>query len=540
MAKICLSLTAKTIEKNLQVLEKHRQSIDLAELRVDCLNHEEYTHIRGFPQLAGIPVILTVRRKIDGGCFEGGESYRLVILSKGLAFAEPDERRNFAYVDIEEDLDVPGLEEAARAFGTRIIRSFHSFRGDLTNLKERINLLYRVGDEIAKAAIMPKSLADVKTIVRAAKELSSENNDCKKDKIVIAMGDLGHCTRILAEKLGSYLTYAYSADAAAPAENKAGAAGAAVSREGAGPPAPGMCEVTELINTFNFKTINKETAVYGLSGFPLKSSGSPAFHNPVFRAKNKNAIYIRFPSPTIESFLSLADELEMQGASVTVPHKEAVIKYLRKMSSDVNSIGACNTIVRLPAGGANGNGAGANGNGGGVSGNGGGWSGFNTDIYGFSDSLTAFMEKNGVKKNNINKKKFTIIGAGGAARAVAAAISALKAKALILNRNMVKAQALAKLYGFEYGALDEAGISFMRKFNDVIVQTTTVGNENDVTNDPVSLYRFKGSELVIDIIYKPAKTKFLQRALAAGCPAMNGEDMLQRQAQLQSKIFLGE
>jgi len=495
MSKVCLCLTAKTIAKDLELLEEHRQSIDIAELRADCLSEDECSHIRKFPRLAGLPVILTVRRKIDGGLFRSGESYRAVLLSKALAFAEPDKRNNFAYVDIEEDLDVPGIEEAARAYGTRIIRSFHSFSGGFPGLKEKINLLYRVGDEIAKAAVMPRDLTDVKMFIRSAKELDG------RDKIVLVMGELGYCTRILAAKTGSYLTYAYSAGAHTE------------------PPAPGMCEIDELVNTYGFRNINRDTVVYGITGYPIKTTGSPAFHNKAFREKRMNAVYVRFPAPTIESFLSLADELELRGASVTVPHKEAVLKYLRKMSREVDAIGACNTIVRIPKE------------------EGGGWAGFNTDVYGFSDSLAALLEKGNIKKKDIKKKKFTIIGAGGAARAVAAAVSAFRAKALILNRSLGKAQAIAEMYKFRYGAPDDCGISLMRKYNDVIVQTTSLGSESDVSKDPASLYHFDGSEIVIDIIYRPPRTKFLQRALTAGCLAINGEDMLRRQAEYQFREF---
>src|SRR5215467_2199535 len=119
MAKLCLCLTAKTIDRNLEIIDKYRKYINLAELRVDCLNDDERLYIRRFPELAGLPVILTIRRNIDGGHFASGECARVKLLARGLAFANADRRFNFAYVDIEEDLNVPSLEEAARTFGTR-------------------------------------------------------------------------------------------------------------------------------------------------------------------------------------------------------------------------------------------------------------------------------------------------------------------------------------------------------------------------------------------------------------------------------------
>ncbi|MDR2865300.1 MAG: type I 3-dehydroquinate dehydratase [Spirochaetaceae bacterium] len=508
MAKICLCLTGKTLARNLEMIDRYRAYIDLAELRVDCLSDDEHDSVRRFPALAGLPVILTVRRKNDGGHSKYGESSRIVILSKALAFAHPDSRHNFAYVDLEEDLDVPSLEEVARAFGTRIIRSFHNFEGTPSNLSARIKSLYHVGDEIAKISLMPKSLDDVRTLFEISKELRD------KEKILIAMGDLGQCTRILAEKLGSYLTYT-----CAKYESEMQSA------------APGQIDPVELCDLFHFREINDKTTVYGISGYPLRSTGSPLFYNNIFNKEKMNNVYVRFPSAKIESFLQFADTISLAGASITVPHKEAVLKYLSEISDEVKSVGACNTIVRTERG----------------------WAGYNTDTSGFQGSLLNLInssaEKTSVPKrlflkifprnNNLKGKRCTVIGAGGASRAVCAVLSRLQGKALILNRDIVRAKELAALYKFEYGPLDEESAKRMKKFRDIIIQTTSVGMEPNIDKDPVPSYEFDGSEIVIDIIYKPAQTKFLQRAIRAGCKAINGEDMLYRQGLDQYACFFG-
>ncbi|GMO46340.1 MAG: type I 3-dehydroquinate dehydratase [Termitinemataceae bacterium] len=490
MPKICLCLTGKTIERNLAVLEKHRKYIDIAELRADYLCADEHFYIRKFPELAGIPVILTVRKKEDGGQFDGGESSRIMLLSKGLAFAQPDKRCNFAYVDLEEDLDIPSLEEVARAFGTRIIRSFHNLTGTDEKLLQRIKSLSQVGDEIIKAAVMPKNLDDVQKIFAAAKELKGV------DKILLGMGDCGSCTRILADKLGSYLTYAAVKDE--PDFSLA---------------ASGQLDPKELQEFYRFKHINNETAVYGITGFPLLTTSSPAFFNSVFARTERNAVYIRFPSDNIKSFVHLADEINLAGASVTIPHKESLLHYLTTMSDKVLSVGACNTIVRTPKG----------------------FSGYNTDTDGFSQSLLNF-----IGRKDFKGMKVTVIGAGGAARAVAAELFRLKAKTLILNRDPLRAGELADKYNFEFDALDEEGIKRIKKFNNIIIQTTSVGMEPAIEGDPILPYRFTGKEIVMDIIYKPAKTHLLNRASSAGCKILNGFDMLNRQAKCQYKLFFGE
>jgi 3-dehydroquinate dehydratase/shikimate dehydrogenase len=489
MTKICLCLTGKTIARDLEILEKYRDHIDIAELRVDCLAPEEFASIRRFPGLAGLPVILTVRRKTDGGFFNRGEAARILLVAKGLAFAQDDRRQNFAYVDLEEDLDIPSLEEVARAYGTRIIRSFHNFAGTDIHLKKRIEALFRIGDEIAKAAVMAQSAADVCQLVNTAKELHG------REYIMLAMGDMGQCTRILTAKFGGILSYV-----SAPESDDTFLA------------APGHIDPVTLSEFYRFRAINADTAVYGITGFPLTTTLSPAFHNEVFTRENLNAVYVRFPAESIGSFMSLADTFGLSGASITVPHKESVIPYLSAMSEEVRRIGACNTIVRTQNG----------------------WRGYNTDAEGFSGSLL-----NALKRAHCKRMKACVIGAGGAARAVAAELSRLGASALILNRNAARAKELAALYHFEFAALEEGVERRVKKFSDIIVQTTSVGMAGDTAKDPLPWYHFSGHEVVIDLIYKPEFTRFLSRSRAAGCTALNGLDMLKRQAKRQFERFFG-
>jgi len=489
VAKICLCLTAKTIDRNLEILHKYRKFADLAELRVDCLDPNERLYIRRFPELAGMPVILTVRRDIDGGHFTGGEGARVKLLAQGLSYANADYRLNFAYVDIEEDLDVPNLEEAARTFGTRIIRSFHDLNGVTDNLGAKVKSMQRAGDEIVKAAVTVKSTADVLSVFRASKTCTG------MDKILICMGHYGIYSRILAEKFGSFLSYS-----SALSENEISGA-------------PGQIDVKELVEIYHFRKITKKTKVFGVVGNPLKSSVSPWFFNTVFGLENTDAVYVPFPSDSISYLLELAKGLDVQGLSITVPYKEAVLPYLVKCSDAVHSTGACNTAYRYASGG---------------------WYGENTDITGFSDSLLAFLDR-----KNLKRQKITIIGAGGVARAVAAEVYRYGGKALILNRTIHKARNIASQYGFRWGGLDNQGIEMMVKYSDIIIQTSSVGMEGYDVSDPLELYAFTGKEKVMDLIYTPPQTPFLKRAAAAGCKTINGYDMVIRQACMQYSNFFG-
>lgn len=482
-------MTGKTIERDLEILRKYRKYTDIAELRVDCLLHEERFSIRRFPELADIPVILTIRRRADGGNFEMGESSRIALLSRALAFAEVDVRHNFAYVDLEEDLELSGLEEAARAFGTKIIRSFHGFDGPCARLLDRVRAMYRVGDEIVKAAVKADDLDDVTQLFKVSREMEG------MEKILLCIGDNAICTRILAKKLGSHLCYT------------------SVKGEADFPPAaPGHLDPVELAELYRFHSITKNVNIYGILGFPLTATSSPLFFNGVFGRENKDAVYIPFPSRTTHQFFNLADEIGLLGASVTVPHKESVLAHLSSMPDQVKSVGACNTIVRTENG----------------------WGGYNTDAGGFSGSLLEFT---GCK--DFKGKRVTIVGAGGAARAVASEIHRLKGKALILNRDKLRAEQLADIYNFEYDDLGTDGVKQIRKFSDIIVQTTSLGMDPDFGGDPLRGYQFTGKEVVMDIIYKPECTAMLERASAAGCRVLNGADMLLRQAKLQYQHFFG-
>ena len=493
MAKICLCLTGKTIERNLEILNKYRKFADPAELRVDCLDPDERLYIRRFPELTDLPVILTIRRDIDGGYFSGGEGARVKLLANGLAYASADSRFNFAYVDIEEDFDVPNLEEAARTFGTRIIRSCHNLNGLVDDIPAKIKSMRRAGDEIIKLACAVNSTGDVLQMLKASKALAGQ------DKILICMGHYGVFSRILAEKFGSFLSYA-----GALAENELrGASGL-----------PDICELDEL---YRFRKITSKTKIYGVAGYPLKSSVSPWFFNTVFDLQNTDAVYAPFPVNSINDFLEIAGELDVQGVSITVPYKEAVLPFLAKKSAAVQSIGACNTLYR----------------------SGDEWFGENTDCTGFSGSLLDF-----INKKNLKFKKITIIGAGGVARSVAAEIYRLGGKALILNRTVHKARSLASLYNFRWGGLDSQGIENMAKFSNIIIQASSVGMEGCETEagsrlDPLELYTFSGKEMVMDLVYTPSETPFLKRAAEAGCKTINGYDMVIRQACLQYAVYVG-
>lgn len=386
----------------------------------------------------------------------------------------------FSYVDIEDDVKKNDVETAAREKGVRIIRSYHDFEKVPEDIFSHIMALSRRGD-IAKIAVTPHSTADVMTLFRINDELRDI------EKIVIGMGDWGVCTRILYRKMGSMLTF-----------------GSSVSKEGI---APGMISVRDLKELYRADRVNDRTGIYGVVGNPVMHSLSPRIQNPGFIAINYNAVYCPFLSDSIKSFMMLAEMIRMRGFSVTVPFKVDVLKYLGNITREVKQIGSCNTVIRVPNM----------------------WKGTNTDYYGFLSPIEADIESGRIRSA-------LVIGAGGAADAVVWALTNRGVKVTVLNRTLQHAKRLAAKNNAQFDSLENC-----RKYEgtvDLVVQTTTVGM-NSAKDNPVPDFRFSGSEIAYDIVYKPRKTAFLKAAEAAGCTLHYGLEMLLSQGRLQFESFTG-
>lgn len=321
---ICLTLSDKTLAECVEHVKRNRRWIDIAELRIDFLTPQECARAREFPAMVDLPVILTNRRKQDGGQCTLSERARKNQLLSALDGA-------FAYVDLEEDLKKCELDDKARDKGVKIIRSFHDFEGVPDDFYNRVVQLSRRGD-VAKAAVTPHGIADIIKLMNANTELSGT------EKIIIGMGEYGTVTRILYKKMGSLLTFGSEEEVA-----------------------PGQISVQSLKELYHADEVNERTAIYGVIGNPIRQSLSPQIHNPGFRAIKYNAIYVPFLVDNVRAFFALAENLKIRGFSVTIPHKVEVLSYLGNITREVKQIGSCNTVIRMP----------------------GLWKGINTDYYGF-------------------------------------------------------------------------------------------------------------------------------------------------------------
>jgi 3-dehydroquinate dehydratase/shikimate dehydrogenase len=361
--------------------------------------------------------------------------------------------------------------------------------GPISDIAARVRRLRKTKDEIAKIAFMPRNLSDVTNLFREAQTLENE------DYILIAMGPYGLPSRVLAPVVGSCVTFVSSEESIRQTGN-----------------ALGHLDPVTINETYRIRCVSDTTRIFGVTGNPLAATSSPAIHNSGYARQGIDAVYVPIKAETVEEAIEFADTIGITGLSVTFPFKETVLPNLQAISEQTGEIGACNTILKTDEG----------------------WEGFNTDAPGFSRALLEFLGRRDLKRMRV-----AIIGAGGAAKAIAHAVRALGGKACVFNRTTDKARELAQQYNFKWASLDAGNRILLESYSDVIIQTTNVGMSPDSEADPIEFYSFTGHEAVYDVIYHPERTKMLKRAQKAGCRVCNGYTMLQYQAYIQYKLFTG-
>ena len=200
-ARICLTLTGRTLAEDVAQYNSQRYFTDLVELRVDLLEPAERAKAADFPALVPVPVILTFRRKVDGGVFEGPESERVAFFNQTIRQSNNQPIR-FAYVDFEEDFRHDDLSVLARAAGVKVVRSMHDFTGPVPDIVAKCRELRGDSEDVPKIAFMPKTAADVERLFAETADFTDVPH------VLCAMGPLGLVSRVLAVRTHSLWTYA--------------------------------------------------------------------------------------------------------------------------------------------------------------------------------------------------------------------------------------------------------------------------------------------------------------------------------------------
>lgn len=246
----------------------------------------------------------------------------------------------------------------------------------------------------------------------------------------------------------------------------------------------------------------------GLLGRNIQYSISPDIHNKYYREKNIKLSYKLFDidEESIGPFLMSLNKENIIGFNVTIPYKQAILKYLNRIEYPASIIGAVNTVA--------------------VEGD--ELVGYNTDYYGFTKSLDDYDV-------NVNGKKALVIGNGGAAGGIVTALEDLNCKDIVVAaRDTYKA---GKIFDNKFVIKDLHDQIDCSKF-DIIINCTPLGGANHIEAQPLNFYNVKSNCIAYDLIYNPKKTLFLNKAEQLGAVIINGESMLYHQAYSAADIWI--
>jgi 3-dehydroquinate dehydratase/shikimate dehydrogenase len=452
---------------------------DLVELRIDCLRRDP--DLKRLLKDRVTPVVFTIRRGVDGGLWRGNEDRRQQFLREAIALGVD-------YVDLELD-----IASKIRRYGkTKRIISYHNTKTTPVDLAETVAKCAESDPDIVKVATSATTLAEAARVLKIGA-------GGKFPTIAIAMGEVGVFTRALGAKFGAPFTFA-----------------------GFNPErvfAAGMLPFPVLKRDYGYNSIDSATEVYGVIGDPIEQSLSPAVHNAAFRHLGLNKVLVPFlvRAGEVSSFLDELAWLKLKGFSVTIPHKEAIVPLLQVKEGSVDRTGTCNTVVIEEDGKR---------------------VGYNTDYRAAIDSLEVALggQENSEGSSVLLDKQVLILGAGGAARAIAFGLSRRGANITITNRSDDRATRLAE----ETGGRTINWSMRANQITDVIINATPVGMHPHVDDTPLPPAAFgRQGTIVFDTIYHPENTMMLKLARERGCQTITGVDMFLRQAALQFKLYTG-
>ncbi|MBX2989941.1 MAG: shikimate dehydrogenase [Bacteroidetes bacterium] len=470
---IIVSITGPGMKDALAQIAASSPYADMFELRLDMIQEPPLGMLMGATDK---PVIIACRPEWEGGKFRGTESERMELLDAAAELGA-------AYVDIELHAGAAAIRKLL-GDGRRLILSNHSsgkFKFDIASLYKRMR---SARAQVLKFAYTAEDSADMRYAIEF---LQLAERDRQK-AVAIAMGEFGEPTRILYKKFGAWATYA--------------SAGVGLKA------ASGQIPAAELKNLYRSERISGKTKVFGVVGNPLKQSKGVYLHNPLFQAEKKDAVYCRFPVKNLKSFINhIAPKLN--GFSVTIPHKQAIMKYLDRTDPTATAIGAVNTVIRTS----------------------GKLYGTNTDAPGALDAIEKVVKVKG--------KAMLIAGAGGAARAIAFEAKQRGATVFFTNRTETTGRRLASEFNVNFISKTEllrAGRKGLEY--DIIVNATPVGMTPYVNVSPLPKTILRKT-IVFDAVYNPPMTKLLRDAKSAGAKIIQGTEMYFNQAALQFKLYAG-
>ena len=476
--RICIALGFDEVES----LRKHaRDEVDAGggflEFRLDYLQEPEKgpEAIRAFlEEYPDCWILATCRRRQNRGRFSGSIEEQIRLLE---AAAEAGARAVDVEIETAESAKAKVEKLGAR---TSLIVSYHNFSG--TPVMETVlRRMVRIPATAYKIVVTARKPSDNFRLLTLARSHS------RTPLIVLAMGEIGFPARVISPIYGGLYTYA------APAAAEGTAAGQVSARQ--------------LRHLYRVEKLSRSTKVYGVIAAPVGHSISPAVHNRGFQFRRIDAVYIPFlvPRQRLKDFFTLAEKLPVTGFSVTIPHKQKVVRYLDVVDPLARRIGAVNTVWRKA----------------------GKWRGTNTDVDGVTVPLSKHLR--------LAKSSVLVVGSGGAARGAAFALADQGAKVAITGRDPDRAQilALARACGAEPIAREQVE---SRHF-DALVHATPLGMFPHV--EECFFEESIPADLVLDMVYNPLETALTRRARDQNKTVIPGIRMFLEQAARQFEIWTG-
>src|SRR5579863_1167784 len=459
LPRICIALGFPEVESLLaHARDEYNAGERFFEFRLDYLPAPEQgiAAMRKFlARNSDCTVLATCRRHQNNGHFNGSIEQQLKILDAAI-----EGGAQAVDIEIESAENCVDRLEALRS-RARVVVSYHNYGGTppLDTVMRRMLRIPADGYKIVTTAKKPSDNGRV---------LSLAKTYAKTPTIVLAMGETGFPTRVLSPAAGGLFTYA--------APNSA---------EGT---ASGQVSAHQLRHLYRVEKFSRDARIYGVVADPVRHSISPAVHNRAFQARRVDAVYLPFLVKPVQlkDFLILADKLPLAGFSVTLPHKQRILRYLDLIDPLARRIGAVNTVWRKA----------------------GKWRGANTDVQGVTVPLTRHVR--------LGKSSVLLVGNGGAARGAAYAMAESGAKLAITGRNPDRVRALAKACDAEALSREQTE---SRMF-DVLIHATPLGMSP--RSDQCFFDGRLPAKLVFDMVYNPMDTVLIHRARSQGAEVICG------------------
>jgi 3-dehydroquinate dehydratase / shikimate dehydrogenase len=512
--KICVSVCAKNADELIEKIKRAEEFADVIEIRFDCLDESEFdSALRKVDELkCEKPFIATFRPKqewamlgfqIGRNATDEQKKQRLeAVKFRIYGWEKISTLSNVEFVDFDGDLQMgfssyyleksPEIESTyvfskevdSKLLEKQVIFSEHDYEkipkyfdeiyeGMLTEENDGIQA------DIIKLAVQANDITDTIPIWKLLKRATSENQEI----IPIAMGEAGKWTRILGLAHGAFLTFA--------------------SLDSETATAPGQVSGQDLHEVYRVKELNETTDVYGILGSNTSVSMSPYIHNFAFKHHNPTAVFVPLQVRDLDAFIARMVkpetreiDLNFKGFSVTIPHKQSIIKHLDFIDETAEKIGAVNTVKIID----------------------GKLHGFNTDADGFIEPLKQVY-------NDLKDAKVLILGAGGASKACVYALEKEGAEVTVFSRS--------DILNFKFQIPNFAEF-------DIIVNATPLGMRGTAEGEtPIVAEQMKGVKLVYDLVYIPQETEFIKQAKSLGIKTLGGLEMLLAQAVEQQRIWTG-